>query len=54
MNKKLYKMTVKKHSTNEHKTRTMALDESLYQSTLKRLNVIEGDFELVYINEVEE
>ena len=54
MNKKLYKLTVKKHSTNEHKTRTIALDELLYQSTLKRLNVKEGDFELIYINEVED
>jgi hypothetical protein len=51
MNKKFYRITVRQISTNENRTRIMALTEEKAEATAKRLNIAEGDYMLTYFEE---
>ena len=47
--KSTYHLIVKCISTNETKSRDIELDEATYESCLKRLNVDENGYMLIYI-----
>ena len=51
MNRKFYRLTVKRISTDENKTRIIALSEDKAEATAKRLNIKEGDYMLIHFNE---
>jgi co-chaperonin GroES (HSP10) len=51
MNRKFYRITVKRISTDKNKTRIIALSEDKAEATAKRLNIKEGDYMLVYFEE---
>jgi co-chaperonin GroES (HSP10) len=51
MNRKFYRLTVKRISTDENKTRIIALSEDKAEATAKKLNIKEGDYVLIHFNE---